>query len=94
MILIIIIIILMIPRYNQDVNRTKNDQGQRFPHPKIPSHVDELELPFPGIWSLMSIIPNGRCGRQYALNTSFIASIYDCYTYKPAQISYAKYNLT
>ncbi len=78
----------MIPRYNQHGNRTKNDRGQRFSNPKIPGHVDEFELPFPGIWPLMSIIPNSKYGRQYTLNTSFIASIYDCYTFKPAQVSY------
>lgn len=92
--ILIIIVILMIPRYNQHSHKTNNDRGQRFPHPKIPGHMDELELPFPGVWSLMSIIADGKYGRQYALKTSFIASIYDCYTYKPAQISYAKYDLT
>ncbi len=79
MILIIILVILLIPRYNQNAPGSKNNHGQRSPHRKLPDETNGFELPFPGVWSKRNMAPGEKMGIYYSLKSSFIV-----FNYKPA----------
>jgi hypothetical protein len=70
----IILVILLTPRYNRTGHRVKSNHGHRVPSKKTHEETQDSELPFPGIWSgIRQVFPN-RPGMQDALNPTFIAT--------------------
>ena len=91
MVFIIILVILLSPRFNRNNHRTKSNQGQPGPGRKIKEKTEEFDFPLPGRWLLIDIPRDKKLHRQYAACNAFVAPGYEYNGYKPAQTGYGKY---
>ncbi|MEO5997821.1 MAG: hypothetical protein ABIN89_13845 [Chitinophagaceae bacterium] len=86
MILMIILLIMFMPRYNS--YRSKVNHGQRSPHRKVPVGTDDFEFPFPAKWLLMSIFWENNLRNQFVVSSTLLASGSRYNRYEPAQTGY------
>ncbi len=83
MIVIIVVAILLMPRYNQDGHSTKKTHGKPSHQKKTINESDEFELPLTGIFSMKTAVPPIKISERCALNGTPEALAYKHYTRMP-----------
>ncbi len=83
MIVIIVLAILLIPRYNKNGHSIRKVHNKPSLQKKMPDESDEFELPLTGIFSIKITVPYYKLNERWELNSAPEALIYRHYTHIP-----------